>query len=309
MSAWRFLRPGDQVFLISPGYPSSEKEIQGAVDFLKEWDLEPVLPKETVRPWYFHANTDERRIALAKEAFASDVKAVWCLRGGYGSSKLLPALAKLKKPSSSKLLIGISDITSLHTFVTQEWGWVSLHAPLLDRLGRHLVLPKHEKELKRLLFGETSKIEFSGLKPLNVQAHQSSLIRGRVTGGNLAVIQSGLATPWQIQTRNKILFLEDIGERGYRVDRMLEQMHQAGLLKNIKALVFGDFIGGEEPQGGKDRTGETIQHWAKKLNLPVYSGLPAGHAKVQRPVFLNTPATITLSGKRARLLVQSGGKK
>lgn len=309
MRGWRFLKPGDRVFLISPGYPSSEGEVQGAVDFLKKWDLEPVLPKGTIKPHYFHANTDERRIALAKEAFTSDVKAVWCLRGGYGSAKLLPALAKLKKPAQTKLLIGISDITSLHSFVTQEWGWVSLHAPLLDRLGRNLVLPKHERELKKLLFGETVEVEFSGLRPLNEQARQSSTIRGKLTGGNLAVIQSGLATPWQIQTRGKILFLEDIGERGYRVDRMLEQLYQAGLLKGLKALVFGDFIGGEEPHNGKNRTGEAIQHWAKKLSLPVYSGLPAGHAKVQRPVFFNTPAILTLDGKRARLLVQSGGKR
>ena len=108
--------------------------------------------------------------------------------------------------------------------------------------------------------------------------------------------------------KNKILFIEDIGERGYRVDRMLEQFDQAGLLNSAKALVFGDFIGGEEP-GGHDRTGETIQFWSEKLKIPVYSGLPAGHGKVQRPVFFNCKAEIKLMGSKASLSMKSGGKK
>lgn len=309
MSAWQFLKPGDSVYLISPGYASNEAEVQGAIEFLKKWKLVPILPEGTIAPHYFHANNDEKRIAFAKEAFNSNAKAIWCLRGGYGSNKILPALAKMKKPTNVKLLIGISDITSLHTFVTQEWGWVSLHGPLLDRLGRKLFSTHHEKEIKRLLFGVDRKVEFAGLKPLNNVAQLKKQIKGKVIGGNLTVLQSTLATPWQVQTKGKILFFEDIGERGYRVDRMLEQFDQAGLFKSAKAVVFGDFIGGEEPNGGKDRTEEVFAHWAQKLKIPVYKGLPAGHAKVQRPVFFNSKAEISLSGKKSHLVIQSGGKK
>jgi muramoyltetrapeptide carboxypeptidase len=305
---WEFLKKGDCIDVVAPGYPSKPEEVDGAASFLEKWGLKPHIPKKLIQPHFLHANDDIERFTYLKKAVEnpnSDV--IWCLRGGYGSNRLLPFLAKLKKPKKSKLLIGISDITSLHTFVIQEWGWKTLHAPLLDRLGRNLVSPQHEKELHDLLFGKKKRIEFKKLKPLNEAAKAVVQIDSQIVGGNLTVLQSSLATPWQIQTKGKILFLEDIGERGYRIDRMFEQFRQAGLFKACRALVLGDFVGAQEPQSEHSTLPKVLRRWSQDLDIPLFTGLEAGHAPVQRPVPLNTNCQLQVTNSRGLLSIESGG--
>lgn len=309
MNEWKYLKENDLIDVVAPGYPSKPHEVEGASEFLLQWKLRPRIPKGLIKPHFLHAHEDEARFEFLKNAIESqDSQVIWCLRGGYGSNRLLPKLAKLKKPKQSKLLIGISDISSLHTFVTQEWGWKALHGPLLDRLGRKLVSPKHEKELHNILFGKQDSIEFKGLKPLNDAAKKTKKIKSRIVGGNLTVLQSTLGTPWQLNTDRAFLFLEDIGERGYRIDRMLEQMRQAGLFKKCDGIILGDFIGGAEPATGKDNFNLVWKRWAADLDIPLFKGLPAGHAEIQRPVPFNTSCELVLAGSKAQLKISSGGR-
>ncbi len=309
MDGWNFLQEGDLIDVVAPGYPSKPQEVEGAEAFLLKWNLRPRIPKGIIRPHFLHAHEDEARIAFLKKAIeAKDSQVIWCLRGGYGSNRLLPALAKMKKPRQKKLLIGISDISSLHTFVTQEWGWQTLHGPLLDRMGRNLVAPKYEKEMHRLLFGQDHSVTFKGLTPLNAAAKKKKRIKSKVVGGNLTVLQSTLGTPWQVNADGAFLFLEDIGERGYRIDRMLEQMRQAGVFKKCHGILLGDFIGGAEPATGKDNFNLVWKRWAQDLQIPLYKGMQAGHADIQRPVPFNTPCELILEGQKAVLTISSGGK-
>lgn len=294
------IQPGQIIDVVAPGYPCTAEEIEGAVQFLKSWGLVPRLPKNLIGKHFLHSNTDELRFKHLKQAIeAPDSDIIWCLRGGYGSNRLLPRLAEMKKPTKAKLLIGISDITSLHTFFHQEWGWRTLHGPLLDRLGKSLVPAKIEKELQQMLAGETKEIVFSKLKPLNKPAREIRALKGKVVGGNLSVLQSGIGTPWQIDTKNAFLFIEDWGERGYRIDKMLEQMRQAGVFKKCRALLLGDFLGGEEPKTGKNNFSLVFRRWAEELDIPVLAGVEAGHGVIQRPLPLGT---------KAELKVQAAGK-
>lgn len=287
------LKKGDIVDLVSPGFASHPNDVRGSIAFLKNWGLVPRFPKKSIEKHFLNANTDEKRFAHLKNALlAKDSSVIWCLRGGYGSIKLLPFLQKMKKPKKAKLLIGISDITSLHIFLNQKWNWPTLHGPLLDRLGAKKIGAKYEKELKKILWGEEKEIIFTNLKPLNSRARKLKKISASVVGGNMAVLQSTLGTPAQLSCKGKILFLEDIGERGYRLDRMFEHLDQAGVFKSCRALVLGDFIGGEEPKSKKDLGPRVFQEWAKKLKLPVFIGMQAGHAVIQRPVPLNTKAVL-----------------
>ncbi|MDG0816657.1 S66 peptidase family protein [Bdellovibrio svalbardensis] len=309
MEHWKFLQENDIVDVVAPGYPSQPHEIDGAHDFLVKWKLVPRIPKGLVKPHFLHANEDEQRFSFLKAAIESkDSRTIWCLRGGYGSNRLLPMLAKLKKPKEPKLLIGISDITSIHTFLIQEWGWPTLHAPLLDRLGRKLVSPKHEKELHRILFGQEKAVEFKKLKPLNDSAKKIKSLKSKIVGGNLTVLQSSMGTPWQINADKSLLFIEDLGERGYRIDRMLEQFRQGGVLKKCQGIILGDFIGGEEPSTGKNNFDLVFKRWAQDLDIPLFKGLEAGHASVQRPVPFNTSCVLQLEGGKAHLTIQTGGK-
>ncbi|WII70979.1 LD-carboxypeptidase [Bdellovibrio sp. 22V] len=310
MAQWKFFKENDIIDVVAPGYPSQPHEVEGAREFLKKWNLQARIPKGLIKPHFLHAHEDEQRFAFLKAAIESkDSRVIWCLRGGYGSNRLLPMLAKLKKPKEPKLLIGISDISSLHTFFIQEWGWSTLHGPLLDRLGRNLVSPKHEKELHDILFGRTNEIEFKKLKPLNEAARKVRNLKSKVVGGNLTVLQSTLGTPWQLETKKSLLFVEDLGERGYRIDRMFEQFRQAGLFKQCHGLILGDFLGGEEPATGKNNFKLVFKRWAQDLDIPLFQGLEAGHAMVQRPVPFNTPCVLNAENGKARLVIKTGGGK
>lgn len=309
MSHWKFFKENDVIDVIAPGYPSQAHEVDGARDYLLKWKLQPRIPRGLIRPHFLHAHEDEQRFAFLKAAIeAEDSRVIWCLRGGYGSNRLLPMLAKMKKPKTPKLLIGISDITSLHTFFIQEWGWSTLHAPLLDRLGLGLVPPKIEKELHGMLFGKHRQIEFKKLKPLNEAAHKVRNLKSKVVGGNLTVLQSTMGTPWQVDCRKSLLFVEDLGERGYRIDRMFEQFRQAGLFNQCHGLILGDFIGGEEPSTKKNNFALVFKRWAQDLEVPVFRGLEAGHAVIQRPVPLNTRSVLNVENGKGHLLIESGGR-
>ncbi|QDK45567.1 LD-carboxypeptidase [Bdellovibrio sp. ZAP7] len=309
MTRWNYFKEGDIIDVVAPGYPSQPHEVEGAHAFLLKWNLQPRIPKNLIKPHFLHANEDEARFGFLKAAIESkDSRVIWCMRGGYGSNRLLPMLAKLKKPKEPKLLIGISDITSLHTFLTQEWGWSTLHAPLLDRLGRGLVSAKHEKELHNVLFGKEKSVEFKKLKPLNDQARNITLQKSKIVGGNLAVLQTTLGTPWQIEAKKSFLFLEDTGERGYRIDKMLEHMRQAGVFKQCHGLILGDFIGGNEPGSEETKHKLVFKRWAADLDIPVFQGLEAGHDVIQRPVPLNTSCVLTQKNGKVLLSIDTGGK-
>ncbi|MBO9666551.1 MAG: LD-carboxypeptidase, partial [Bdellovibrio sp.] len=295
MGHWKFFKEGDIIDVVAPGYPSQPHEVEGSREFLKNWNLTPRIPKGLIKPHFLHANEDDQRFAFLKAAIESrDSRVIWCMRGGYGSNRLIPMLAKLKKPKEPKLLIGISDITSLHSFVIQEWGWSVLHAPLLDRLGRKLVSPKHEKELHDILFGKTKQIEFKKLKALNDSAHKVKSLKSKIVGGNLTVLQSSMGTPWQFDAKKSLLFVEDIGERGYRIDRIFEQFRQGGIFKGCHGIILGDFIGGEEPSTGKNNFQKVFKRWADDLDIPIFQGLEAGHATIQRPVPFNTSCVLNV---------------
>jgi muramoyltetrapeptide carboxypeptidase len=309
VTKWSFVKENDVIDVVAPGYPSAPQDVQGSHEFLLRWKLQPRIPKNIIKPHFLHANDDDKRFAFLKAAIeAPDSHVIWCLRGGYGSNRLLPYMAKLKKPKQTKLLIGLSDITSLHTFVMQEWGWSTLHSPILDRFGRGLVTAKYEKEIRDLLFGKTTAIEFKKLKPLNAAAKNVRTMKSKIVGGNLTVLQSTMGTPWQIDAKKSLLFLEDIGERGYRVDRMLEQFRQGGVLKNCDGIVLGDFIGGEEPSTQKNNFAKVFKRWADDLDIPLFQGMQAGHASVQRPVPFNTSCELKMEKSHGRLIIQSGGK-
>lgn len=304
---WRSLQAGDVVDVIAPGYPTTPEAVEGARQFLLNWGLQPRIPKNILGRHFMHAQEDEVRLEHLESALiAEDSAAVWCLRGGYGSLRLLPGLAKLKKPARTKLFVGISDITSLHVFLNQKWGWSTVHGPLLDRLGAGRVSKQLEGEVRRLVFGKQETIKFEKLRPLNSAALQLKSVKAPIVGGNLTVLQSTLGTPWQFDTKGKFLFVEDLGERGYRIDRILEQFRQAGLFKSCRGLLIGHFLGGGEGENKPSLIPKVFDRWASDLNLPVFDRIPAGHDVLQRPLPLG-PVSVLRGGKSGSLEIQSGG--
>lgn len=298
------LRPGDLIDIIAPASATSEEFLHKGVSFLESQGFKTRYPENIIKPQLFLSQTDEFRFKSFKKALLSkDSKAIWCLRGGYGSMRLLPQLSRLKKPPQQKLLIGMSDVTSLHLFLNQKWKWPSLHAPLLDRIGKNLITSSNLDEIIKALTTVDPSL-YDQLIPINKSAKTNKKIKGLVRGGNLVLTTASLGTPYQINSKNCILFFEEIGERAYRIDRMLQQLDQAGIFKNAKAVVFGDFTDCHEPDQ-KNLISETLQQFFNKQKIPAFFGLQAGHDMIQRPLFFNTKAQLTC-GPKAKMLVYSG---
>lgn len=306
---WQTLRPGDVVDIIAPASHSPLHRFEEGVEWVKSAGLIPRIQEGMIQTDLFFAAPLEVQLEQLKYALYSDSKAIWCLRGGYGSMRLIPHLLKMRPPKRPKLFIGFSDITSLHLFFSQNWKWPVIHGRTISQMDRNLSDTPDRKLLTDIIYGKKSNYTFKNLIPLNGPALEKEVIEASITGGNLRIVQSSLGTDWELKAKRKILFLEDVSERGYSIDRMLEQMLQAKLIdKGLAAVVFGDFTEGKERDGG-DLTIKALERFAEKVPYPVLRGLPAGHHHEHNfPVPFNTKAELKL-GKAPQLHCSYGSDR
>lgn len=321
-------RKNRQVFTIidvlAPASRCPLGEIAAAQNFLKVFGVQGRVPKNIFGESPFFANSVEARTKFFSDAaFAKDSDILWCLRGGYGSMQLVDQLLKLKKKPKKKILVGLSDITALANFVTQRWGWKAIHGPMLGRVGsgRASVIETDEvlamlTSLSSTEFGSAKEsaskkiikkqnelpfFHHGNLRPLNSAARKlKKSIRAEFVGGNLCVLQAGIATPWSLKAKNKILFLEEIGERGYRIHRMLNHLQQSQSLKGVRAVIWGDVLPGLEADG-KNRCWEAIEDFFAHSKIPVFTGIHSGHGEIQRPLLLNSKVELAVTGSGATL--------
>lgn len=251
----------------------------------------------------YHSKTDVTRFRFLQELLVDHRKntILWALRGGYGSARLIDELMKMSKPPQQILLIGYSDITVLHLFLSQQWKWQSIHGAMLNELLDTGKDPKNFEKISDLLSGKTTIAKLEALKPLNKLAKTSSKITGLLTGGNLTVVGTSLGTPWQIQADNKIVFLEDVDEDGYRVDRVLNHLKQAGVFKNVKAIVLGEFLASKT--GTIEEINFALQRFADEVNIPVYKTNEFGHGTINYPLIYNAQSEILKTGENAELIM------
>jgi muramoyltetrapeptide carboxypeptidase len=239
----------------------------------------------------FHANTDEFRSKTLVDALLnSESNIVWCWKGGYGASKLIPDLLKISKPKHEKFFIGFSDITALHIFLNQHWGWKTIHGASFSNPVRKEFDPKNSQYVLNIIDGKTKKIIIDDLKMLS----GSGDVSGIITGGNLSMIEQSIGTAWQVDMTDKIVILEDVDERGYRVDRMLDHLLQAGILNKAKAVVFGQFTGSKE-KDNSDHVPIAIEQFCKKVSYPVYRINSIGHDYQNIPFVYGSNGTVIAS--------------
>jgi muramoyltetrapeptide carboxypeptidase len=287
-----FLKKGDIIDIVAPSSSCTVEELNHAIKWIEQNGYKARVPADLLQPLDFLANTDKKRFTILKNALTSkSSKVVWCLRGGYGSIRLVPDLLKLKKVPQ-KFFIGLSDITIIHQFLNQKWNWGTIHGPILSRTMSERKRQADYDELFGLLSGQKNQIDFSGLMPINKAALKTKKnITSKMMGGNLATFCSMLATPLSPKVNNHFLFFEDISERGYKIDRMLNQLDQAGIFKKCKGIFFGDIINSDE-SNGKNLVWPTIEKFFKDKNIPVFKGVESDHSEKQRPLFLNTKAEL-----------------
>lgn len=238
----------------------------------------------------FLASSDEVRFNCLQDAlFDESDNIVWSLRGGYGSARIIPDLLKLSKPNKEKFFIGYSDITALHLFLSQEWGWKTIHGSNIADLLKPEQDQGNFTKLAEILKGKVKQVTIDNLVPLNDIAKSSDLVNGKLTGGNLTMVQTSIGTSWQIKTKGKILFLEDVNVVPFRLERELLHLKQARLLEDVKAIIFGSF--------GKDldATMLVLRNFADSLDIPVFKTNRFGHEKINDPIIYNTNSKIIKS--------------
>lgn len=308
---WQPLSPGDIIDVIAPAsaLEQGQEGIGRIVGYLQENGLQARIPRGILGKDLLCAHTPAHRFQHLQQALAApDSKAVWCIKGGYGAAHILPMLREEKPPRKSKLLIGFSDITALHLFLNQTWQWPTLHAPMLGQIINGKIKLSALRTLHKMLSGTSRHITHT-LTPLNTTAAKLRRpLKGSVIGGNLSLVQCSIGTFWQARTKEKFLFLEDVDEDTRRLHRMLTHLDQARLLTSVKALLLGDFSRVTKKAGYPpldDMLRHFAAHFSASASVPVFRLRHVGHESMNRPLPLNTPATIEADG-RFMLTITSG---
>lgn len=299
----RSVKKGDIVDIVAPSGFADTKELNRAAAYLRSLGLSPRFPKDLIKKDLFFANTDKKRAQILKAALAAtDSKAVWCLRGGTGAQRLLPLLKNITL-KHSKLFLGLSDISIFHHLINKK-NIPTIHAPVLTRMGKPIQSAKERKEVEDLIFGKKRDLEFLHLRHLNAKAKKTQIIQGPVVGGNLTVLHGLMGGSKAFYGKHKIVFLEDVNEAPYKIDRMLQGLLQSGAFDNSKAIVFGDFYGCANTKLDIKNLKEVLTRFSEQVRFPVVIGMKAGHGKIQRPIIFQTKSYLYL-GRRPRLLIPS----
>lgn len=292
------LKPGDTIGVVAPASCFDQEAFHRGVQRLEAMGFEVRYREDLFSKQRYLAGSDPRRFGELKEfLLAPDVKAIFAARGGYGSVRLLPALEKVNPPTP-KILMGYSDITSLLNFAWQRWGWITFHGPVVAKDIGDRLAEAGERSLLRCL---TDPAPLGEIKQAGMVGLQPGKARGRLIGGCLSLVVCSLGTPYQIDASDKILYLEDVGEKLYSLDRMLTHLRQAGVLEKAKGIVFGPL---------KDAHDEPVVvmnlmiDLLGDLNIPILFGFPSGHREDSWTIPLGVE--VSLDADRATLTFEEG---
>ncbi|RMG12302.1 MAG: LD-carboxypeptidase [Deltaproteobacteria bacterium] len=267
------LGPGDRVRLVAPSGPFPRDRFERGVEVLRRYGVEPVWEPDLFDTHRYLAGSDARRLGELQRALDDpSCAAILAVRGGYGAMRLLPRLrldGMLRRP---KLFCGFSDLTALHAMLNRA-GLVTLHGPMVCRLGE-----EPDESLDRL------RRLAEGLAPgpllwEPVRTVTPGVAEGPLVGGNLSVFSRLVGTPYLPPLDGAVLFLEDVGERPYRLDRMLTHLRLAGVAERVAGVLVGQLTACEAPNADYDAetvVAECLAEW----QVPCAMGFPAGHGEV-----------------------------
>ncbi|UTW64865.1 LD-carboxypeptidase [bacterium SCSIO 12643] len=288
------LEKGDLVLIITPAKAIEKKDVDAAVTLFENWGLKVEVGKNALGKHHYFSATDQKRAEDLQWALDHPkAKAIVCARGGYGTIRIVHQVDYAKFSELPKWMIGFSDITVLHNKMNCDLTLPSIHAvaPLyfdrLDEGGETLMT------LKNAMFGESYRITFnSGARSVNGRTE------GELIGGNLAILESLIGTNLDIETKGKILFLEDVSEYAYKLDRMLWSLKYSGKLDNLKGLIIGGFT---DIKSADETFGCTVEDLILEVvgdkNYPIAFDFPAGHQLDNRALILGKTHVLQVEGE------------
>lgn len=292
------LRPGDPIAVCAPASWVPGGVAESVAAFLEQAGYRVRLAPSCTRHEGFFAMPDEERAAELNRLFADDgVRAILCARGGYGSARLLPFLDFDLVRRHPKLFIGFSDITALHAALTQRAGLAVVHGPMAATLVEEKSAPETRDAFLAGLASPWRTGDLSAPFAGTLRSLCGGTAEGPLVGGNLSVLSSLAGTPWALRGDGAVLFLEEVGEKSYRIDRMMWQLEAGGLFSRIAGVVFGQFTacGADDGDG---TTEEVLAAWAERIAKPAVAGLEAGHGRKNLFLPLGLPVRLDADGGR-----------
>lgn len=278
-----YLSAGDTIAITCPsGFLAAEKTYLAQAT-LTAWGFNVVIGKTVGNGKYYFAGTDEERLDEL-QAFLDDnrIKAILMGRGGYGMSRIIDRLNFEQFVAQPKWICGFSDITVLHSHIHQQFGIATLHSPMCGAFKAETINLPHILSLYDALTGNALHYPNAG-HALNRTGKASGIL----TGGNLAILAHLCGSDSQVDTQGKILFIEDIGEHLYQIDRMLITLKRAGMLDHLAGLICGDFTDIEDTERPFGKTiEEIIRNQVEEYHYPVWLNFPAGHDAINYPLTL-----------------------
>ena len=290
------LQPNDLIHIVSPSGTINPAFIDGAKKTLSSWGLQVTEGNFARTEYGRFAGTKEQRISDLQSALDNpNVKAILCSRGGYGLSQIIDKLDFSAFKKSPKWLIGFSDITILHNLIT-NLGIASIHGIMAKHLTELPATSEQVQLLKDILFGELPSYSIS-TEPFNRHGKAS----GKLIGGNLSVLMGLRGSEYDLPYRGNILFIEDIAEKPYHIDRMMQNLRFSGALAQLSGLVVGQFSDCEEDPTMHQTVAGIISDAVRDYNYPVCFNFPAGHVDYNLPLVLGENVTLAVDENIASL--------
>ena len=284
-----YLKPGDKIAVVAPARKVLFEEIERALQLVKEWNLQPVTGKNLWKEQdQFSGNDEERKKDLQEAMDDKEIKAVIAARGGYGTVRIIDKLDFSEFEKNPKWMIGFSDFTVLHAHINRNLNIATIHAPMMINFTK--VNDEALLKLKEILFGK--------IPSYSMNSHSQNLkgkAEGEICGGNLSVLYSLLGSVSDADTTNKILFIEDLDEYLYHIDRMIVALKRAGKFSKIKALIVGGMSDMKDNVIPFGKTAEAIIHeHISEFQIPVVFNFPAGHIANNLPLIFGKKCVLSV---------------
>jgi muramoyltetrapeptide carboxypeptidase len=292
------LAPGARVALVAPAGPlKNPGELTAAMAHARALGWDPVAGKHALGRYGYLAGTDAERLDDLNTALRDDaIDAVWCLRGGYGVTRLLDDVDYDALRRRPRTILGYSDITALHAAIGQRSSIVTYHGPT----ARGALSTFSRDSLERAVVAQ----EDSCGTAIGARILRGGRAQGRVVGGNLALLTALAGTPYAPDYRGAILVLEDVGEATYRIDRMLTQLRQTGALRQLAGIAFGHFTESSTPHDPTSRPlDEVLRETADAAGVPAVAGIPMGHIDDQWTIPLGARAELDADSATLNVLL------
>jgi muramoyltetrapeptide carboxypeptidase len=283
------LQKGDTIAILATARKNIDDNLKPALDLLHSWGLEAVIGSSIGLDDNQLAGTDAQRAAdFQAQLDNPNIKAIWCVRGGYGTIRMIDLLDFTQFKENPKWIIGFSDVTVLHNHLN-TMGFKSIHGIMPISVPK--ASPQAIESLRKSLFGE--KIIYE-IDPFTMNRFGTA--SGELVGGNLSILYSVLGSPSAIDCTDKILFLEDLDEYLYHIDRMMMNLKRNGCLESIKGIIVGSMtkMKDNDIPWGKNAL-EIIEDVTKKYNIPVLYNFPAGHIQDNRALIMGSKVTIDVN--------------